>query len=221
MKKLFYLLIFISYSTIGFSQNDAMFTIEGTVWNLETDDFLENATIFLIKDEVRVDSMLSDKNGQFSFDIIENGCYHLNCQLNGYESKSTDNCYKFQKNDTISHEFRTYLFEEFTFMGCGSTGEIFQSYPDSLLFETKLIIQNEQEQLLDEILLIYITPNSTEDNLETFYCKDDCAGIQNIVLFQGIEYEVVILKKGYKMVDETVEVQQLFERMIITLKKEN
>lgn len=107
MKKLFYSILFIAYSIIGFSQSDTTFVIEGTIYDELTGDSLENVQVFLVKDKMRIDSMFSNEAGKYRFEIFEDGCYDLRSEFPSYLylSRTTDKCYEFEKGKSAEHDF--------------------------------------------------------------------------------------------------------------------
>lgn len=94
MKKLFYLLVLISYSTIGFSQNDSMFTIEGQVFDKVNNSSIENAKVILMIEEEAIDTIITNETGKFHFETLEKGDYwYLKFEADSFRIASCSKLY--------------------------------------------------------------------------------------------------------------------------------
>ena len=235
MKKLFYSILFVAYSIVGFSQSDSTFVIEGIIYDELTGDSLENVQVFLVKDKMRIDSMFSNKAGKYRFEIFEDGCYDLRSEFPGYLSRTTDKCYEFEKGKLAEHDF---------YLPCYICGETVYHRPIIDTFLMKVIIQDENEQPISDVQI----------NVHDYYKPNNYTKIytysKDYLIFKvspDITFEMTITKVGYQETErvftfppqmtcsqnyveteaeydaivKAIQEREFDREMIITLKKEN
>lgn len=235
MKKLLILLVFIGYSVVSFGQQDSVFVIAGTVWDNKTGEAIEKATVFLIKDNVKIDSTFSNKAGKYQFEIFEEGCYDLRSEIINYLSKINDKCYQFKKGELATYNF---------YLTYYNYGKLVYYPPRIDTFLMKIVIQDENGQPISDVqidvhdyfkpndytkiytylgdsLIFKVSPNIT---FEMTVTKTGYQETERVFIFPSqmtCSQNYVETKAEYDAIVKAIKEREFDREMIVTLKKEN
>ncbi len=104
MKNLF-LIFFQLFAIIGFSQNDSTFTIEGRLYDEEISKPYRKQKIYLIQNELKIDSTFSNWRGNYRFKNLKKDCYSVVTESYQMLIENDKICFENGGRRVVKHNF--------------------------------------------------------------------------------------------------------------------